>query len=140
MRIKCVENQAAFLSDHQRPRGSVVSSGYPLLIGKQYRAVGILLDENQLSFLVRDDWGGPCFAPAGLFELGAFEIPLGWEFGLLSGIRASGRELWSDPAQAVWGYPELVRTPQHGAALAERDPAAIAIFDGRMLAAEVHDH
>jgi hypothetical protein len=99
-------------------------------------AVGILLDENQLSFLVRDDWGGPCFAPAGLFELGTFEIPSGWEFGLLSGVRASGRELWSDPAQAVWGYPELVRDPQHGAGLAERDPAAIAVFAARVSAAE----
>lgn len=111
-------------------------SDYPLSVGQQYVAVGILLDENQLSFLVRDEWGGPCFAPAGLFELGIFKIPVDWEFGLLSGIGAVGRELWSDPAQAVWGYTELVRDAEHGADLAELDPQALAIFNAQIAAAE----
>lgn len=136
MRLLCADNSAGFLSDHQRPRGSTERSEYPLSAGRHYVAVGVLLDENQLSVLVRDDWGGPCFAPAGLFELGVFNIPPDWKFGLLPGTRASGRELWSDPAQAVWGYSELVRDPCHGAGLAERDPSAVAIFAERVAAAE----
>ena len=136
MRLVCVSNRTVFLSDHQRPRGNSDTSEYPLSAGKQYVVLGMLLETNQLFFLVCDDWGGPCFAPAGLFELGSFDVPSGWEFGLLSGIRSFGREIWSDPSQAVWGYSELVREVCHGEGLAERDPVALAIFNDRLLAAE----
>lgn len=128
MKILCVSNHAAFLSDHQLPRGSTNNSTYPVSSGRSYEVFGMTLDENQLSFLVSDDWGWPCFVPAGLFDLGVFEIPQSWEFGLQSGIRASGYELWSDPSQAIWGYPELVRDPHHAAALVDREASAIDIF------------
>ncbi|MBB5838491.1 hypothetical protein [Kribbella italica] len=57
---------------------------------------------------------------------------MNWRFGLFSGIRAAGTELWIDPYGAAWGYPEFVEDPQHGTGLAERDDAALAIFFQRL--------
>lgn len=132
MFLTCVDNRAVFLADHQRPRGTVENSTYPLTSGKAYPVLGMLLWENVLSVLVPDDWGGPCYAPAGLFDLGAWGIPEGWSFGLFSGIRASGSALWADPYGAAWGYDEFVHDPEHGIGLAERDEAALTIFNAQV--------
>lgn len=137
MEFKCIGNRASSLSDHQRPRGSVENSTYPITAGRSYPVLGMLLWENVLSVLVPDDWGGPCYAPAGLFDLGTWEVPAGWAFGLFSGIRASGEALWVDPYGAAWGYPEFVHDPDHGARLAEREAKALAIFAERVRQAEV---
>lgn len=136
MRIVCVFKQASSLADHQRGRTPNVNTTYPLTVGKSYAILGMGLWENVLSILVRDDWGGPCFAPAGLFELGRHDIPPKWEFVLLSGIRASGKDVWTDPGSAIWGYSELVNDPTHAAALEEREPEALAIFSARVAEAE----
>lgn len=132
MFLTCVDNRAGSLSDHQRPRGTVENSTYPLTAGKTYPVLGMLLWENVLSLLVPDDWGGPCYAPAGLFDLGSWEIPAGWSFGLFSGIRASGEALWTHPYGAAWGYTEFVRNPKHGVGLAERDEADLAVFNAQV--------
>lgn len=136
MFLTCIDNRASALSDHQRPRGSVENSTYPLTVGTSYPVLGMLLWENVLSVLVPDDWGGPCYAPAGLFDLGAWEMPTGWAFGLFSGIRASGVDLWTDPYGAAWGYSEFVHDPEHGSGLAERDEDALAVFRQRVAEAE----
>lgn len=136
MLLTCVDNRASALSDHQQPRGNVDASAYPISAGKKYVVLGMLLWENVLSFLVRDDWGGPCYAPAGLFDLGTWQMPPHWRFGLFSGIRASGRDLWTDPYGAAWGYAEFVEDEQHGTGLAEREDAALAIFAERVREAE----
>jgi hypothetical protein len=96
----------------------------------------MLLWENVLCFLVPDDWGGPCYAPAGLFDLGTWEMPSDWAFGLYSGIRASGAQIWTDPLGAAWGYAEFVHDPEHGSGLAERDYEAVAVFRRRVAEAE----
>jgi hypothetical protein len=136
MLLTCVTNRSSSLSDHQRPRGETDRSVYPLTVGARYVVVGMGLWENILSVLVRDDWGGPCFAPAGLFELGVHRLPSGWLFGLFSGIRASGQQIWTDPRSAVWGYPELVNDPAHAGALEEGEAAALSVFAVRMEQAE----
>ena len=136
MLVVCIDNRASILSDHQRPRGTVENSTYPITAGKTYPVLGMLLWENVLSVLVPDDWGGPCYAPAGLFDLGTWEVPRGWAVGLFSGIRASGTDLWRDPYAASWGYSEFVHDPEHGAGLAERDARALEIFNERVREAE----
>jgi hypothetical protein len=132
MFLTCIDNRASSLSDHQRPRGTVEHSTYPVTPSRAYPVLGMLLWENVLSVLVPDDWGGPCYAPAGLFDLGTWEIPARWSFGLFSGIRASGNALWSDPYGAAWGYAEFVHDPDHGVGLAERDAAALVVFNARV--------
>lgn len=83
-------------------------------------------------FLVSDDLGEPCFAPAGFFDVGMWEIPAHWRFTLLPGIRKAGPDSWTDPVAAVWGYAELVEDPLHGGALEGGDPSALRIFSLRL--------
>lgn len=96
--------------------------------------------ENVFAFLIRDDRGLPSFAPAGFFGHLTASIPDGWDFSLRSGIQFSGRDLWSSPGVAVWGYPELVagagNASGHASRLGERDPAALDLFYQYYLAAE----
>lgn len=66
---------------------------------------------------------------AGFFELLTEPIPEGWLFGLRSGVHASGRDLWTSPGVAVWGYPELVEKQGHAGALQEQEPGALSVFD-----------
>ena len=139
MRAVCVSNDPKQLADHQRGRAAEFESEYPLVVGKTYVVLGMGIWENVFEFLVRDDWGGPCFAPAGFFDVLTAPIPEGWLFGLRAGVHASGRDLWTSPGVAVWGYPELVGEPGHAGALQEQEPEALALFDRYYEAAEKAD-
>lgn len=88
MRAVCVSNDPRRLTDHQRSRATEFESEYPLTVGETYVALGMSIWETVFEFLVRDDWGGLCLAPAGFFELLTEPIPEGWLFGLRSGVRA----------------------------------------------------
>lgn len=136
MLLTCIDNRAVTLSDHQFPRGAVEHSTYPITRGRQYLVLGMLLWENTFYFLVPDDWGGPCYVPAGLFDLGTWQIPDAWLFSLESGIRASGKAIWTDPCAAKWGYDEFVNDPDHGSDLAEREESALEIFKMRLTQAQ----
>src|SRR5690625_4820059 len=129
MKAICTANNPQELADHHRSRASQYESEYPLTPGKVYVVMGISIWEEVFEFLVRDDWGGPCFAPAGFFGEFTASIPDGWQFGLRAGVHASGRDLWTSPGVAVWGYPELVDEPTHAGALQEQDPLALALFE-----------
>ncbi len=136
MRAACISNDPRALADHQRHRAMEFASVYALTIGKRYPILGMSITENVLEYLVRDDWGGPCFAPAGFFDLMTAQIPENWHFALKPGVHASGRELWSHPVVALWGYPELIEDPEHAAALEEQEAAAVEIFSRYADAAE----
>lgn len=136
MRVTCVSNDPKMLADHQQSRAVPFESAYPLTIGKAYAIVGMTIAERAFYLLVRDDSGGPCFAPAGFFELFTASIPEGWRFGLEPGIRATGRDLWSEPGVATWGYPELVDDPAHVQSLLEFDPTALDVFESYVAKAE----
>lgn len=140
MLLACVSNDPRSLADHQLSRAAPYSSNFPLSVGSAYAVLGMLIHETIFHFLVRDDDYTPTFAPAGMFELWSGPIPSGWGFSLESGIRASGRDLWASPVVALWGYPELINDPSHMDALAERDPAALAIFHSRATAAGLSAH
>lgn len=134
MIVTCAFIRASDLADHQRGRATGLDSVFPLTVGGHYILVGMGLWENVLSFLVRDDYGNPCFAPAGLFELGSYELPESWGFRLCPGVRKSGRDLWVEPCG--WGYPEFVDDPAHPGALEEREDAALAVFFRELLSLE----
>lgn len=129
MRAICISNEPKTLADHQQSRAALFEGAYPLAIGNTYGIVGMTIAERAFYFLVRDDSGRPCFAPAGFFAL--FTAPLlgGWRLGLEQGIRATGRDLWSAPSVAIWGYPELVDSPSHVQSLLELDSTALALFE-----------
>jgi hypothetical protein len=131
MFLTCITNRSVDLASNQRPRGETDGTVYPLNIGSTYAVLGMGLWEHILTVLVRDEYGYPCFAPAGLFAAGTSPIPESWSFGLFSGIRASGTDVWTDPRGAVWGYFELVNDEDHAGALGEHQPDALAIFVDR---------
>lgn len=137
--VTCVSNDPAALADHQQSRFAPFESAYPLTPGKRYAVVGMDIAETVFRFLVRNDSGDAMFAPAGMFDLVEAPIPAGWLFALGSGIHASGRDLWTDPVVATWGYRELVEDPEHFSALIEDDPNAVAVFDREISAAEASD-
>lgn len=133
MKAVCRSNRASDLADHQLGRATSPEAVYPLTIGSAYLVLGMGIWENVLSYLVCDDVERPFFAPAGLFDPNKVEvIPSGWEFALRGGISAEGRELWTNPCAAVWGYHELVADPAHAGALEEGDEEARAIFRGEL--------
>lgn len=139
MQAVCVANDPQALADHQRSRAVAIESEYPLTPGKVYVVVGMMISERVFYFLVRDDWGGPCFAPAGFFEASGEAVPAGWRFGLGTGIRATGRDLWTDPRVATWGYPRLVDDPDHAAALLDLEADALEIFEAQFATADKAD-
>jgi hypothetical protein len=129
MKLTCAFNRSSALPAEQRGRMVGSDETYPLTVGLEYVVVGMGLWENVLFLLVRDDWGKPCFARAGLFELGSQEVPDGWRFALGPGSERRVARLWVEPCGAVWGYDELVDDPEHLGALAACDPEELAIFE-----------
>lgn len=136
MKVTCISNDPKELSDHQQSRFVVFEGNHSLTIGKAYPVVGMMISERAFYFLIRDDWGGPCFTHAGFFELFTAPIPENWHFGLKAGIYSSGKELWAKPIVAIWGYLELIENPTHMQDLFELEPAALAVFDAYMCSAE----
>lgn len=134
MKVICSSNDPGAMADHQRSRAVAFETAYPLTVGKEYSVVGMSITENVFYFLVQEDWGGPCFAPAGMFELVSAPIPPGWHFALRSGVRASGRDLWADPIVALWGYRELVEPGEHLTNLLEHEQVALAVFRAHVVA------
>jgi hypothetical protein len=139
MKATCIFNRQLDLAEHQKRRATSEEAVYSLTIGKTYTILGMHIWENVLSFLVYDDVMVPSFVPAGLFQPEEFSIPSDWMFALRSGISASGRQQWTDPCSAVWGYEELVANPDHFAALVEGDQEAFSIFFSHLRRYEEED-
>lgn len=134
MRAKCISNVSGSLADHQRGRSPDREMRYDLTVGKEYVVVAMALWESVLDVLVRDDWGGPLWCPAGLFDLDAQPLPADWNFRLHDGLRLSGREAWGR-CMAMWGYREIIANEHHSDELQDRDAEALAIFETEYLKA-----
>jgi hypothetical protein len=96
-------------------------------IGASYAILGMGTFETTLLALVLDDTGKPNWLPVGLFDVSDAEVPSGWRVAVLNGAAASA----AAPAHgwvALWGYPELVRDPEHRDKLIHRDVEALEIF------------
>lgn len=100
---------------------------YPVKVGRDYTVMGMGIFETDLSVLICDETGKPFWHPIGLFDIPTQEVPLHWEFCLLDGVAASGGDA-TNRWIAKWGYPELVRDPDHSEKLMERDPLALDLF------------
>lgn len=132
MLIECLSNAASFLDEERRTRGSSSETTYEITAGRKYQVVALLVWENSLNFLVRDDDGWPMMAPAGLFEVGDWDLPPGWRFRSGPGARRGGVRLWEEPLVALWGYAELVEDPEGLERLFEdQSPEAMALFESQ---------
>lgn len=137
MFLHCVSNTPLSLPIEQRPVGNVGTS-FPLTVGRGYAVAGMSLALSRLTLLVRADWGTPLFLPAGLFERLPTTLPADWVFSIMPGMGATGAERWSDPIEAIWGYPELVMDPNWVQLLIEEaDAGARKVFNSRIDEIEV---
>ncbi len=127
----CVSNDATTLAGHQRGRGFRPTATYDLTPGEQYPVLAMSITESVLLLMTVDDAQDPMFLPAGFFAPFSVPLPADWMFLLGTGIAARGREVWGDPIQALWGYPEMVLDKLHYTNLMEGDHEAVSIFDRR---------
>jgi len=127
MFVRCTFSTGAELGAPVRGNFYSTETVFSLTVGQDYPVLGMGLFETEMSALVCDDTGRPNWLPVGLFDFGVRAWPASWEFALLDGVAASGGDA-SNRWVAKWGYPELVREPDHTDRLIERDPVALAIF------------
>ena len=123
----CIHNVGSSLGEPSRGAFYSNDTVFHLELGKYYPIMGLGLFETVLLALVCDETGTPNWLPVGLFEFDHQALPEDWEFALLDGKAASGRDA-SNRWVARWGYAELARNDRHVEALVERDPAALEIF------------
>lgn len=135
----CITNQLGDLADHQRGRGWPETGVCHVTPGRRYRVLGLSVTESRLLVFVLDDTGFPVFYPAGFFDVASQPVPAGWMFAILDGMRASARDVWANPIQAIWGYRELVEDPLHYTDLVEGETSAREVFDRRLTEAEELD-
>ncbi|WP_157555480.1 hypothetical protein [Nocardia crassostreae] len=77
----------------------------------------MVLQNNRLGVLVLGNDGWPELVPLDLFSVVDGALPSGWEFVAKPGFRT-----------ALWGYPTLVRDPEHIGALRARKQEARDVF------------
>jgi len=133
----CITNRAADLADHQRGRTWLEATTYHLTPGRGYLVLGMSVTETRLMIFALDDTEFPGFYPAGLFDIASQPTPARWMFAVRDGMRASGTDVWANPVQAVWGYPELVEDPSHYTRLVEGEAAARDVFQRRLAEANL---
>jgi hypothetical protein len=141
MKAVCLTNDPKDLADYKPDQAH--RALWRLTPGRPYPIAGMASGGGGLSFLVRDDSGGPLFAPAELFEMFEADFPTGWIFAVNSGLAIHApegpptpptqRRNPEDELSAVWGYRELVEDPMHATALLDwagpRVAEAMAAFD-----------
>ncbi len=121
----CIHNRTSALSRYVSRSAPGLEQEYYLTMGRSYVVAGMSgFDNGPLDFLVRDDYGDPCFVPAEMFELHKLHIPSGWLFSM----RGKGR--------TIWGYENLVMNPDHAGELEEGDPKALALFFAELMRLE----
>lgn len=128
MKVKCVANTGAALSEKQILKGNTRESAYEWLkVGKIYNVYGILLIQDTLNYLVVGEYPNAIyFEPVELFKLIDNKIPPDWYFK--PSIELVPAEKLIDPFSATWGYKELAIDIRHSDRLLEREPEDIKIF------------
>lgn len=90
---------------------------YPLIVGVEYSVRAMALMNMKLAVLVVSKDGWPTWFPIELFQVVDSEIARGWEFAARAGALS-----------ALWGYPTLIRDPDHIRDLRLRKNPAVEAF------------
>ncbi|MCX5395345.1 hypothetical protein [Streptomyces sp. NBC_00094] len=105
--------------DFLRKSGNTPQSRFNVTLGQEYLANAMALWTYGLGVLIVDDTGRPNWKPIGLFDVTDRKLPDDWEF---TAVRDR------DPLVALWGYPALIRDPNHHDDLIERKSSALEVF------------
>ena len=114
MKVKCLQNNPDTV-----PIGVPNDFYYGLEINKEYFAMGLLLADKQLWYLI-DENSKPNFYPFQLFQLTETKVNSSWYFKIFDeddGILPFNKE-------AIWGYYELCFDHNHYEQLIDREREA----------------
>ena len=115
MKIICLSNEIE-LTQNNRPYISRIDS---IIKDKEYAAYGMILFQNELQYIVNDEFNMATWYPSKNFKLIDNEFNPDWLF-----------QYYGDKLgiEAIWGYEELVNNPQHYKGLIEKDEQEIKRF------------
>lgn len=121
MKIRCIANTGKDLSKLTIESGQLVTTIYPLDIGKSYSVYGIDVWRGCIDYLI-DIGDHPGWYPAELFEVVDSVVPSEWHFSF-NGYNQDY------PLYGVFGYKEMVfDSKKHNSDLLDWEPAARALF------------
>lgn len=120
MRLVCKGTQGSDLpADVLERSGNTPWSQFNVTIGREYVAYAMALWTYGLGVLLVDDTSKPNWKLMELFDVVDGGLPSHWEFCLLKGC---------EPVLALWGYPSLIRDPNHHDDLINREWPALETF------------
>lgn len=135
MLLKCTATLGSDLGPHQRGEYYFPRTRFELTRERSYHAYGMAMINGGLMVLVEDDYNKPAWIPLQAFEVEDPALPPGWLFNYVPGVTLGGMPgEWV--VEAIWGYPELVRSEEHYSELIELEPSALAIFKAQHVGPE----
>ena len=120
MRVNCQANTGKNLKPSYVTLGYTPESQFDLLIGKEYRVLGIMLWMSELLVLLADESKLPNWQPIDLFFVTDDRLDGDWFF--------STRVATEHGVQAIWSYEQMIRDTTHYEKLLEREADALRIF------------
>ena len=121
MKIKCLRKEG-----YQFSRKDVKSGKNNKIVFERislntiYNVYGIIIFQEELKYLIYDDYEMPSWYSSDLFEVANTQLPFNWHYNFY-GYNEYG-------LSATWGYYELVNVEEHHSALIEGDGKAEEIF------------
>ena len=127
MIYRCINNDEALAPDvlyHGYRHPSYVDN--TLTIGRSYVVYGMSLYNDDLKYLIRNDSGHARWKAPYFFKEVDSRLPPYWEFRAFdqTGLTGFSRRTF----QAIWGYPILVRHPEHNSGLIDIVPYDMEVF------------
>jgi hypothetical protein len=119
MRVVCTFDKGSDLAHQRFDAGYSPATEFHLTVGEEYGVHAMALWESGLAILVVDDTDLPRWQPIELFSITDHRISAQWEFDF-------GEP--ADVVKALWGYPSLVRDPDHHDSLSELAPGVLEVF------------
>lgn len=120
MRLVCTGSTGADLPAEVLARsGNTPFSRFNVTVDDEYDVRAMALWTYGIGVLIVDDTGRPNWKPIELFGVVDGQLAANWEFAVVRG---------REPVLALWGYPTLVRDPDHHDNLIERKMSALDAF------------
>ncbi|KKP35071.1 MAG: hypothetical protein UR26_C0009G0004 [candidate division TM6 bacterium GW2011_GWF2_32_72] len=128
MKVKCIANTIAGLSQKTIELGYSSETKFKIQVGETYTVYGMSMWKNSLDYLISEkETNNPAWYPAELFEVIYNLLPIIWYFNFERYKNYKGE----DSEKAFWGYKEMIADPEHYANLVEGKQEAIDIFNKR---------
>jgi hypothetical protein len=119
VKVVCVGSRGSDLpAEVLEKSGNTPLSKFNVTVGQEYAARAMALWTYGMGVLIVDDTGRPNWKLLDLFNVVDPRLPEGWEFAKRD----------SDPVIALWGYPTLIRDPDHHDNLINRKISALDAF------------